>query len=173
MPKSFAFWSRSACFSACLIAAALVLPRLAAALDAGAKLPEIGQKDLAGKQVTAASLAGKVVVVDFWASWCAPCREELPMLNGLYKKYSGQGLVVVGVSVDKDLDNIQKFIAKMPLAFPLVHDSDHQISSRYAPPRMPSSYIVDRKGIVRYVHAGYRAADAADFETQIKTLLAQ
>jgi peroxiredoxin len=156
----------------CSLALALSFGTAALALDAGAKLPELGQNDLSGQKVTAASLAGKVVVVDFWASWCAPCREELPMLDKLYKKYKAQGLVVVGVSVDKDRANIEKFVAKMPLSFPLVHDADHGISSRYQPPRMPSSYIVDRKGLVRFVHAGYRAADATEFETQIKTLLA-
>ena len=143
----------------------------AKALDAGAKMPEIGLKDLSGKSVTVASLAGKVVVVDFWATWCAPCREELPMLEKLYKKYGPAGLVVVGVSVDKDAANIKTFLQKMPLTFPIVHDAAHAVSGKYGPPRMPSSYIVDRKGIVRYVHGGYRADDAAEFEKQIKTLL--
>jgi peroxiredoxin len=145
----------------------------AGALDTGAKMPEIGLKDLSGKPVNAASLAGKVVVIDFWATWCAPCREELPVLQKLYKKYGAQGLVVVGVSVDKDADNIKQFMQKMPLSFPIVHDAAHAVSGKYAPPRMPSSYIVDRKGIVRYVHGGYRAEDAADFEKQIQGLLSK
>jgi len=118
-----------------LLAVLLVTPPFVAALDAGAKLPELGQKDLSGNKVTAASLAGKVVVVDFWASWCGPCREELPLLDKLYKKYQAQGLVVVGVSVDKDRENVEKFLGKLPLSFPIVHDVDHGISTRYAPPR--------------------------------------
>jgi cytochrome c biogenesis protein CcmG/thiol:disulfide interchange protein DsbE len=146
---------------------------VAGALDAGSKMPEIGLTDLSGKSVTAASLAGKVAVVDFWATWCAPCREELPMLQKLFKKYAAQGLVVVGVSVDKEPDNIKQFLVKMPLSFPIVHDAAHQVSTRFAPPRMPSSYIVDRKGIVRFVHGGYRADDATEFETQIQSLLAK
>jgi peroxiredoxin len=143
----------------------------AGALDAGAKMPEIGLKDLSGRVVNTASLAGKVVVVDFWATWCAPCREELPVLQKLYKKYGAQGLVVVGVSVDKESDNIKQFLQKMPLSFPIVHDAAHSVSGKYAPPRMPSSYIVDRKGIVRYVHGGYRAEDGAGFEKEILGLL--
>ena len=143
------------------------------ALDAGGKMPEIGLKDLSGKPVTVASLAGKVVVIDFWATWCGPCREELPMLQKLYQKYAAKGFVVVGVSVDKDVANIKQFLQKMPLSFPIVHDSAHAVSGKYAPPKMPSSYVIDRKAIVRYVHGGYRAEDAAEFEKQVQTLLAK
>ena len=156
------------------VLAALWLSSLPAwALDAGAKMPEIGLKDLSGKTVNLASLAGKVVVIDFWATWCAPCKEELPVLQKLYKKYASQGLVVVGVSVDKDAANIPSFAKKLALTFPVVHDAGHQVSGRYQPPRMPSSYIIDRKGIVRYVHGGFRADDAAVFEKQIQGLLAK
>jgi peroxiredoxin len=157
----------------CVLGVALVASGRVAALDAGAKMPEIGLKDLSGKPVNAASLAGKVVVIDFWATWCAPCREELPVLQKLYKKYAAQGLVVVGVSVDKDDSNIKQFLVKMPLSFPIVHDAAHAVTGKYAPPRMPSSFIVDRKGIVRYVHGGYRSDDAAEFEKQIQALLAK
>jgi cytochrome c biogenesis protein CcmG, thiol:disulfide interchange protein DsbE len=164
-------WSSGAFYA---VLAALWLSSLpASALDAGAKMPEIGLTDLSGKTVNVASLAGKVVVIDFWATWCAPCKEELPVLQKLYKKYAAQGLVVVGVSVDKDAANIPSFLKKLGVTFPVVHDANHQVSGRYQPPRMPSSYIVDRKGIVRYVHGGFRADDAAVFEKQIKELLAK
>ena len=164
-------WSWGAFYA---VLAALWLSSLpASALDAGAKMPEIGLTDLSGKTVNVASLAGKVVVIDFWATWCAPCKEELPVLQKLYKKYAAQGLVVVGVSVDKDAANIPSFMKKLGVTFPVVHDANHQVSGRYQPPRMPSSYIVDRKGIVRYVHGGFRADDAAVFEKQIKELLAK
>ena len=157
-----------ACVAA-LLALSLTVP--AAALDAGAKMPEIGLNDLSGKPITVASLAGKVVIVDFWATWCAPCKEELPVLQKLYKKYGSKGLVVVGVSVDKDASNIKGFLNKLGVTFPIVHDANHQVSGRYKPPRMPSSYIVDRKGIVRFVHGGFRADDAAIFEKEIVGLL--
>jgi peroxiredoxin len=158
---------------ACAFCGAVAATGRVAALDAGAKMPEIGLKDMAGKPVNAASLVGKVVVIDFWATWCAPCREELPVLQKLYKKYASQGLVVVGVSVDKEAANITQFLQKMPLSFPIVHDAAHAVTGKYAPPRMPSSFIVDRKGIVRYVHGGYRSDDAAEFEKQIQALLAK
>ena len=157
--------------AALLLGLQLVSPPGAAALDVGARLPEIGLVDLDGNRVDAKSLEGKVVIIDFWATWCAPCREELPVLEKLYRKYKKKGLVIVGVSVDKDRANVQRFLEKLKLSFPIVHDSDHLVSGRYKPPRMPSSYVIDRKGIVRHVHEGYRASDAKSFEKQVKALL--
>jgi peroxiredoxin len=142
------------------------------ALDAGDRMPEIGLTDLSGKKVTAASLKGKVVIVDFWASWCAPCKEEMPVLQRLHKKYGPKGLVVVGVSVDNDASNVKGFLKKLGVSFPIVHDAKHAVSERYSPPTMPSSYIVDRKGIVRHVHKGFRAGDAKKMEAEVKALLA-
>lgn len=164
-----ASWITLAAVSASLVSAPI---SVAAALDAGAKMPEIGLTDLAGKPVNAASLAGKVVIVDFWATWCAPCREELPQLQKFHQKYGAKGLVIVGVSIDKESGGIKDFLGKMKVTFPVVHDAAHAVAGKYAPPRMPTSYVVDRKGIVRYVHGGYRAGDAAEFEKQIQELLA-
>lgn len=145
----------------------------AAAVSDGARAPEIGLVDRAGKQVRIADLKGRVVLVDFWASWCAPCREELPVLEGLYKKHREQGLVVVGVGLDKDADKLTKFLRGSPLSFPVVHDSAGAVAERYAPPKMPSSYLIDRKGLVRKVHAGFKASDKAALEKEIAALLAE
>jgi cytochrome c biogenesis protein CcmG/thiol:disulfide interchange protein DsbE len=146
---------------------------VAAALDSGSRSPEIGLKDLSGKRIDLASLKGKVVIVDFWASWCGPCKEEMPVLEKLWGKYKGEGLVVVAVSVDKEAGNIKKFLQKTRVSFPVVHDAEHAVSGRFSPPRMPSSYVLDRKGIVRFVHEGYRSGDAAKFEKEVKKLLAE
>lgn len=145
----------------------------ALALESGARMPEIGLKDLQGHPVSAATLRGKVVLVDFWASWCAPCREEMPVLEHLYKTYRAQGLVIVGVSVDQQASNARTFVGRLGVTFPIIHDAQHQLAGRFAPPKMPSSYIVDRRGVVRHVHAGFRAPDAAVLEREIKALLAQ
>lgn len=163
---------RTRLVSCCVLVAGWLLVPHAGALDAGAKMPEIGLTDISGKPVSLASLAGKVVIVDFWATWCAPCREELPQLEKFHQKYRAKGLAIVGVSVDKEAEGIKGFLDKLKITFPVVHDAGHQVSGKYSPPRMPSSYIVDRKGIVRYVHGGYRAGDAAEFEKQIQELLA-
>jgi len=157
----------------CAVLGGVVIVPAASALDAGAKMPEIGLKDLSGKTVDLAALSGKVVIVDFWATWCAPCKEELPELEKFHKKYAAKGLAIVGVSIDKEAGVVKPFLDKLKISFPVVHDGAHSLAGKYSPPRMPSSYIVDKKGIVRYVHGGYRASDAAEFEKQIQELLAQ
>jgi peroxiredoxin len=144
---------------------------VALAVNQGALAPEIGLKDRSGKVVQLSELRGSVVVVDFWASWCAPCREELPVLESLYKKYRDKGLVVVGVGQDADVAKFTKYLRGTPLSFLVVHDAEGQVARRYAPPKMPSSYIIDRKGLVRRVHAGFKASDKQELERELKVLL--
>ena len=143
----------------------------ALALSAGQPMPEIGLTTLDGKKVTAQALRGKVVVVDFWATWCGPCKVELPILQKLYQKYGKQGLLVVGVSVDRDAGNLPKFLSKLGVTFPIAHDAGHSVAERFKPAKMPSSFIVGRDGIVKFVHAGFNAEDAAVFEKEIASLL--
>lgn len=145
----------------------------ALALGQGQSAPDIRLTDLAGKPVSLATLRGKVVLVDFWASWCKPCREELPVLEALHKKYAAEGLVIIGVNVDKDVAAARKFLQenKLNLSFALANDAQHKVAESYAPPTMPSSYLIDREGKVRFVHEGFRASDAAKMEAEIKQLL--
>jgi cytochrome c biogenesis protein CcmG, thiol:disulfide interchange protein DsbE len=159
----------------CALASTLsaLLPSPASAVGDGGRAPEIGLSDRSGKPVRLADLKGRVVLVDFWASWCAPCREELPVLEGLYRKYRDKGFVVVGVGLDQDADKLTKFLRASPLTFPVVHDSAGTVADRYAPPKMPSSYLIDKKGIIRKVHAGFKAADKAVLERELGALLAE
>jgi len=154
--------------------AALGLVALAGSADAlnrGSRAPEIGLRDTQGRAVRMADLRGKVVVVDFWASWCAPCREELPVLDRLQRRYEDHGLVVVGVNIDREESNMTSFLRRTPVSFRVVHDSGHRVADRYQPPRMPSSYVIDKRGVVRFVHAGFRASDAQRLEREIRQLL--
>jgi peroxiredoxin len=145
----------------------------AAAIPAGGSAPEIKLTDFSGRPVNLTSLRGKVVLLDFWASWCKPCREELPVLEALQKKYGENGLVIIGVNVDKDEASARKFLQdnKLKLSFTLANDAQHKVAGSYEPPTMPSSYVIDRAGKVRFVHEGFRASDAAKMEAEIKQLL--
>lgn len=160
-----------------LILAALAVATLttsAFALRAGARAPEIGLSDLSGNRITIASLRGKVVLVDIWASWCEPCAVEMPVLERLYRQYRGEGFTVVGVSVDSQRRNIDRFFQRHGrVSFPIVHDPSRRVAGAYATPAMPSSYLIDRNGIVRYTHAGFRASDERILEREIRTLLAE
>ena len=149
----------------------LAIAASAVALDAGARAPEIGLADLQGNQVTMASLRGRVVVVDFMASWCEPCADSMPVYQRLYTEHQARGLTVVAVSQDRSADNARQFAQRHHLTFPVVFDGAHAVANRYQPPRMPTAYVIDRQGIVRHVHQGYRAADAAALEREVVALL--
>jgi peroxiredoxin len=141
------------------------------ALAPGDAVPELSLPGLDGKQVSLSALRGKVVLVDFWASWCAPCKDEMPFLEAMYRRLKSRGLVVLGVSVDQERENAEAFIAKMKVSFPIVHDGKHAVADRFKPPRMPTSYVLDREGKVRHVHEGFRKSDARKIEQQIEALL--
>jgi len=145
----------------------------ARALESGQAAPDFDLPDFAGHVVRLHDLRGKVVLVDFWASWCAPCKEELPVLDKLQRKYAARGLSVVGVNVDEREATAKAFLAdrKLNLSFPLVNDGKHEIATRYAPGTMPSSFLIDREGRVRRVFTGYRSADADKLESAIQGLL--
>ncbi len=156
-----------------ILAALSCVAATAYALAPGARAPEIGLADLGHHQVNLAGLRGQVFVVDFWASWCAPCADEMPVLESLYAELHDQGFTVVGVSQDSTAANIQTFLGRVHVSFPIVHDSGHAVAGRYHPDHMPTSYIVDRHGVVRYVHGGFRRSDAAAIEHEVRALVAE
>ena len=148
-------------------------PPPAAAATASEPAPDFTLETLDGAQLSLASLRGKPVLVDFWASWCAPCRQELPFLERLHHQYAAQGLAIVGVSVDNEVANVRSFLRRTPLTFLVAHDPRKVAAARYGGTAMPSSYLIDRAGVVRHYHAGFRAGDAARIEHEVQALLRQ
>ena len=141
------------------------------AAKAGQPMPKLSQL-LPGATIPNSS--GKVVLVDFWASWCGPCVQSFPALNRLQSKYGSKGLVVIGVGVDDDAAKYKAFADKMKVSFSVVHDSSHKAADFFSPPSMPSSYVVDRKGVIRYVHSGFHGAKTeAEYVTEIEALIAE
>ena len=153
--------------------AVMLIGSTADALSTGAPPPAIDLPDRTGKKVDLEELRGSVVVVDFWASWCGPCRQEMPVLEELHKEYAKQGLVIVGVNIDNNPKKMNSFLKGTPVSFRIVHDPKLEVASKYEPETMPSSYFIGRDGKLRYVHEGFRKKDAPQIEERIKALLAE
>jgi cytochrome c biogenesis protein CcmG, thiol:disulfide interchange protein DsbE len=116
-------------------------------------------------------LRGKVVVIDFWASWCEPCRHSFPWLNAMQAKYGDRGLVVIGVNVDRERADAERFLREVPATFRVVYDPSGALASRYDVPGMPSSYIIGRNGDIVGRHIGFRTALRDEREAELQKLL--
>lgn len=150
---------------------ALLLAAMACASSARAeKAPDFSLPGVT-TNVTLADFKGKVVLVDFWASWCAPCRKSFPWLNDMQKKYGAKGLVIVGVSVDTERKLADDFLRKLPAQFSVGFDTDGKVASAYQIAGMPSSFLIDAKGDIQYRHVGFRSEDQAPYEAKIRELV--
>jgi thiol-disulfide isomerase/thioredoxin len=161
-----------------LAAAALVLAMttlvFAAGLKAGTRAPDFELKDLQGKTLKLSALKGKVVVVDFWATWCAPCKKELPELDKLQKAYTaaGKDVVIIAINIDKDPAKAEKFLKERKIsALMVLFDKSQAVAPTYDPPTMPTSYVIDKKGLVRFVNQAYEPGDEKKLKEQIDGLL--
>jgi thiol-disulfide isomerase/thioredoxin len=115
--------------------------------------PDLRAFELEGKLPE--KLKGQVVLVDFWASWCAPCKKSFPAMEDLNKQYAGQGLVIVAVSVDEKQEDMQRFLERMPVSFVTVRDANHKLVAAVDVQTMPTSFLLGRDGTVRYTHSGF------------------
>jgi thiol-disulfide isomerase/thioredoxin len=137
----------------------------------GAQAPDFALSPAGGGELIGpAVFRGKVLIVDFWATWCKPCRESFPVYQRLVDKFAGD-LSVIGVSVDDDDAGIAAFRAQTGVKFPLVWDQGQAAASVYKPATMPTSYLIDRAGLVKFVHEGFHAGDEAELEQRIRSLL--
>jgi thiol-disulfide isomerase/thioredoxin len=131
----------------------------------------IGQARAATPSLDLEQFRGKVVVVDFWASWCKPCRQSLPWLNEMNSRYGRDGLVVIGVNVDAERGDADRFLRAVPLAFDVVFDPEGGLAQRFKVQGMPSSFVFDRSGKLVESRIGFRDAQKADHEATLKKLL--
>jgi peroxiredoxin len=145
----------------------------ATSFGVGKPAPDFSLPRLGGGTVALSQFRGSVVVVDFWASWCGPCREELPALEKLRKEYEPRGVRFVGVNIDDDREAAAHAAEQLGLTMPIALDTDKQAAQSFQPPTMPTSFVIDRGGVVRFVHEGWSGAPDVDaFHRELEQLLA-
>lgn len=156
-----------------LCASLWLCPALAGAVDVGEQAPEFRLPALgADGSVRLADYRGVVVFLDFWASWCPPCLSSLPQLDALRGEFPSDQFQIVAINVDRDPRKALAFLARHPVGYPSASDPKGEWPERFGVPTMPSSYLIDRQGVVRHVHAGFRDGDIEKLRAQIAALLA-
>jgi thiol-disulfide isomerase/thioredoxin len=158
-------------FKGLALAAVFVLPAFAASSSGPAPAFKLSARG--GKTIDLAQFKGQVVMINFWASWCGPCRQEMPILEDIYKKYKPMGFTMLAVNVEPDTAAAEAWLAKLskPVTFPVAFDTDSKVSKLYKVPGMPTTVFVDRKGNFRVLHKGYKAGDENIYLSQIRSLL--
>jgi thiol-disulfide isomerase/thioredoxin len=150
---------------------------LAAGLTAGATAPapapapdfSLPARD--GSEVRLSSLQGQVVMINFWATWCGPCRKEMPLLEQLQAKYGPLGFTLLGVNVEPDSAAATAWLKGVPVSFPILFDTRNAVAASFDVQGMPSSVFVDRAGRVRHVHRGYQPGDESQYADLIRALV--
>jgi peroxiredoxin len=150
-------------------ALAIALPALA--VSSSSPAPDFSLEARGGKTVNLAQYKGQVVMINFWATWCGPCRQEMPLLESIYKKYNKMGFTLLGVNVEPDSKPAEDWLKATPVSFPVLFDKDSKVSKLYQVSGMPSTVIVDRKGNVRVIHRGYKPGDENEYLNSIRTLV--
>jgi thiol-disulfide isomerase/thioredoxin len=156
---------------AVLAAALLATASPAVAADGAVPAPAFTLASRAGGQVSLADLKGQVVMINFWASWCGPCRQEFPALDQIYAKYKPMGFTLVAINVESEKADAEKFLATTPASFPILFDPDNSVSGKYGVSAMPTTILVDRQGRVRWQHRAYKPGDEAKYIEQIRAAL--
>ena len=137
----------------------------------GQTAPDFALKSSTGENMRLSEYRGDVVMVNFWATWCGPCRQEMPLLDELYQRYSRVGFNLLGVNIDDDSRRAMQMIEELGVNFPVLFDATKEVSELYDVDAMPVTVIIDREGTVRYVHQGYKPGYEDKYLTEIRSLL--
>ena len=134
-------------------------------------LPQVNATQ--SRPVKLSQYAGQVIYLDFWASWCPPCRQSFPFMQSLQTRFAEQGFTVIGGSVDQEEDELQDFLEQYPVDFPILWDRSHQIVAQYGIAGMPTSLLIDRNGTIQRTHQGFRKSDQIQITRWIEQVLQQ
>jgi peroxiredoxin len=137
----------------------------------GQPAPDFALKSAQGNNLRLSEYRGEVVLINFWATWCGPCRQEMPLLDDLYKRYERVGFRLLGVNIDEDSGRAMQMADELGVSFPVLFDEKKEVSRLYQVEAMPVTLLVDREGTVRHVHLGYQPGYEDKYLTQIRALL--
>ena len=144
----------------------------ASALEVGDRAPQFAARDLnGGSNLSLAAYRGKVIYLDFWASWCAPCLISLPLLEKLRKEFPASKFQILAINVDRDPAKARKFLRQHPVGYPSGTDPDGRLPGVFQIETMPTSFLIDQHGVIRYIHHGFRSSDIELLRKRIRALV--
>ena len=150
------------------------LPFTVSAISVGDTVPSFKARTIDGsKSIAVDDYRGKVVLIDFWASWCPPCLKSLPKYNELRREIGTSDFEIVAVNVDENTEDAKKFLAKHPVSYPIAKDPKGVLPGVFGVKAMPTSYLVDKNGVVKYVHAAFKEGDIEKLRVEIEKLIAE
>jgi peroxiredoxin len=149
----------------------LAASSLAATDLAGQTAPDFALKSANGENLRLSEYRGDVVMINFWATWCGPCRQEMPLLDELYTRYQRVGFSLLGINIDDDSRRAMQMVEDLGVQFPVLFDERKEVSKLYEVEAMPVTILLDREGTVRHVHHGYKPGYEEKYLTQIRSLL--
>jgi peroxiredoxin len=133
--------------------------------------PDFSLPSNSGKAMKLSEQRGNVVMLNFWASWCGPCRQEMPLLDAMSQRYSAAGFVLLGIDVEEDNTDAKKIIKDLKISYPVLFDTENKVSKLYSVQTMPTTVMVDKKGQIRYINRGYKPGDENKYRDQIRELM--
>lgn len=157
--------------SSFLIAALFAVTCTASAIEVSQEAPDFTLKSMDGENFRLHEHRGKVILLNFWASWCGPCRQEMPILSRIHERYADTGFMVLGVNIDKKEKKARQIAEKVNVRFPLLLDQKNEISEQYEVSSMPYTVLIDRDGNINYIHKGYKPGDEAQYVNKLRKLL--
>jgi len=142
------------------------------AINAFAKeAPDFTLLTNSGENLRLSEQRGKVVMLNFWASWCGPCRQEMPLLDAMSQRYSAAGFLLLGVDVEEDNTDAKKIVKDLKISYPILFDTENKASKLYSVETMPTTVMIDKKGQIRYINHGYKPGDETKYRDQIRELI--